>query len=41
MAVVAEKERGRSRGVDGGGNTEKPGTNPAPATETERPILSV
>lgn len=31
MAVVAEKERGRSRGVDGGGNTEKPGTNPAPA----------
>ena len=27
MAVVAEKERGRSQGVDGGGNSEKPGRN--------------
>ena len=44
MVVVAEKEKGRSRGVDGGGKREKPGKKciaSLRATETDRPILSV
>lgn len=44
MAVVAEKGRGGSRGVDSGGSSEKAEKKhgaSSRATETDRPILSV